>query len=181
MSDAPQPPARHDPASRLAISIGWATSWLFLVAILISAYEVVMRYAFNSPSTWIHETTTTLCAVGFALGGAWCMVRREHIRISFLPDALSGWRRRLVEILALSVGIFYLAGLAYGVGLDAWGSVWRFDFQGRWVPEATPGPPNWPLPTIVKVALTVGTVLFLLVCVAQLLRLLAGRPVDEAK
>jgi TRAP-type C4-dicarboxylate transport system permease small subunit len=175
-----QKPSARDPASRLATAIGWAASWLFLAAILISAYEVAMRYAFRQPSTWIHETATTLCAVGFALGGAWCMVRREHIRISFLPDAVSGRRRGAIEAVSLLVGIFYLGGLAYGVGLDTWGSFWRFDFQGRWTPETTPGPPNWPLPTIVKVALTLGTVLFLLVCVAQLVRTFKGEDVDRS-
>lgn len=175
-------PDRHataaDPASRLALLLGQGAAWLFLAAVLISAYEVVMRYAFAMPSTWIHETTTTLCAVAFALGGAWCMVRREHIRITFLSDRCGPLGRRVVEVLSLALGLFYLGGLAYGVGADAWGSLWRFDFQGRWTPELTPGPPNWPLPTIVKVALVIGTVLFALVCLMQLVRALAGRRIE---
>jgi TRAP-type mannitol/chloroaromatic compound transport system permease small subunit len=165
-----------DPASRASLRIGGAASWLFLIAIAISAYEVVMRYVFNLPSTWIHATTTTLCAVGFAVGGAWCMARREHIRISFVPDKLRPGPRLAIEILSLLLGLFYLAGLGYAVTLDAWGSAWRFDFQGRWTPELTPGPPNWPLPTIIKIALALGTILFALVVLAQLWRAVAGRP-----
>lgn len=173
------PPAfGRDPASRLAVGAGAIAAWFFLIAIALSAYEVAMRYVFASPSSWIHDTTTTLCAVAFALGGAWCMVRREHIRISFLPDKLTGTRRRVVEILSLTVGLFYLAGLTYGVGADAWGSLWRFDFAGRWIPELTPGPPHWPLPTIGKVALAFGSALFAAVCLAQLIRLVMGRPVE---
>lgn len=166
---------RQDPASRVSLHIGGAAAWLFLIAIVISAYEVVMRYVFNLPSTWIHSTTTALCAVGFAVGGAWCMARHEHIRISFVPDKLGPKPRRAIEILSLALGLFYLAGLGYAVALDAWGSAWRFDFQGRWTPELTPGPPNWPLPTIIKIALALGTTLFALVVLAQLWRAVSGR------
>jgi TRAP-type C4-dicarboxylate transport system permease small subunit len=146
--------------------------WLFLVAILLSGYEVAMRYAFNAPSTWIHVTTTALCAVAFAFGGAWCMARREHIRVDFFPERAGPRSRRVIETASLLVGLFYLGGLGYGLCLDASGSFWRFDFQGRWTPELTPGPPNWPLPTIIKASLLAGCALFALVCLAQLVRAL---------
>ena len=161
------PPTRAD---LLAQAVGHAAAWLFVVAIGLSVYEVVMRYAFGSPSSWALATTTTLCQVGFALGGAFCMARREHIRISYLPDQMGPRGRRAAELVSLSVGIFYLGGLLYATYLDARTSVWKFDFQGGWAPELTPGPPNWPLPTIGKVGLVVGTALFLAVVVTHLAR-----------
>ncbi len=173
----PSDPDRPRPTimDRLAEAVGSAFAWLFCVAILLSVYEVVMRYVFGAPSSWALATTTTLCQVGFALGGAWCMARREHIRITFVPDMVGPRRRWWLELLALAVGLFYLAGLAYAVYLDARTSIWKFDFQGNWAPELTPGPPNWPLPSIGKAGMLVGTVLFLLVVLSHLIRHIAPR------
>jgi len=171
----PDTPDRLPPIDRISTAAGIAFAWLFVAAIALSAYEVVMRYLFASPSTWAHATTTTLCQVGFALGGAWCMVKGEHIRITFVPDMLPPARRWWVELVALLTGTFYLAGLLYAVWLDAKASIWKFDFQGVWSPELTPGPPNWPLPSIGKAALVVGTALFLAVVVAHLARHFARR------
>jgi TRAP-type mannitol/chloroaromatic compound transport system permease small subunit len=163
-------------ADRAATAIGQAFAWLFALAIVISAYEVVMRYLFAAPSTWAHATTTTICQIGFALGGAWCMVRGEHIRITFVPDKLSPGRRWAVELIALLTGVFYLGGLLYAVYLDARAAIWKFGFDGKWAPELTPGPPNWPLPSIGKAALVLGTALFLWVVATHLLRHVKARP-----
>jgi TRAP-type mannitol/chloroaromatic compound transport system permease small subunit len=162
-------------ADRFATAIGQAFAWLFVVAILLSVYEVVMRYVFGAPSSWVLATTTTMCQVGFALGGAWCMARREHIRITFLPDKLGPRGRWWTELLALAVGVFYLAGLLYAVYLDAKTSIWKFDFAGAWAPELTPGPPNWPLPSLGKAGLVLGAALFLAVVVTHLARHLRPR------
>lgn len=159
-----------DAVSRLAKRLGEAAMWLFLAAILLSVWEVVARYAFGAPSTWIHATTTTLCAIGFALGGAYCMARREHISVTYLSDRLPPAGKRVIAVFSLLVGTIYLAAFSYALWLDVRLAVWRFDFQGRWNPELTPGPPNWPLPSLGKVALLIGALLFLAVVLAQLLR-----------
>jgi C4-dicarboxylate transporter, DctQ subunit len=158
---------------RLATRIGQAFAWLFIAAIILSAYEVAMRYVFGAPSSWAHPTTTTLCQIGFAIGGAWCMVKDDHIRITFVPDQLAPAKRWWTELLALLTGVFYLAGLLYAVWLDARAAIWKFGFDGAWAPEMTPGPPNWPLPSIGKAALVVGTALFLAVVAGRLLRHIA--------
>jgi TRAP-type mannitol/chloroaromatic compound transport system permease small subunit len=164
------------PIGRLALAAGDLAAWLFLLAILLSVYEVVMRYGFAAPSSFVLPTTTMLCLIGFALGGAYCMARREHIRITYVLDKLTAGRRRLAELFALAVGVFYLGGLTYAVYLDARNAIWKFDFAGAWAPELTPGPPNWPLPSIGKAALVIGAVLFLAVVVAQLVRAARSRP-----
>jgi TRAP-type mannitol/chloroaromatic compound transport system permease small subunit len=155
---------------KIAVAAGRSFSWLFIAAILLSAYEVVMRYVFGAPSSWALPTTTTICQIGFALGGAWCMVKGEHIRITFIPDQLSPAKRWWVELIALVTGAFYLGGLLYAVYLDAKAAIWKFGFDGAWAPENTPGPPNWPLPSIGKAALVIGTALFVAVVVTHLVR-----------
>jgi TRAP-type C4-dicarboxylate transport system permease small subunit len=174
---APAADPSHPPptaADRLAQATGAGAAWLFVAAIALSVYEVVMRYGFGAPSTWVLATTTMLCQIGFALGGAYCMARREHIRITFLTDGMRPRTRAWAEAFSLMVGAFYLAGLTYATYLDARNSIWKFDFAGRWAPELTPGPPNWPLPSIGKAALVAGALLFLAVVLSHLSRHLRG-------
>jgi TRAP-type C4-dicarboxylate transport system permease small subunit len=150
---------------RLAIGVGRLAAWLFLVAVGVTVWEVGARYLFGAPTAWAHETTTTLCAVGFALGGAFAFARNEHIRITVLFDRTPLGLRRLLDLFALLLGAVYLAGLGHAAWGQAAESIWRFD-AGGWAPELTPGPPNWPLPAIVRGFLLLGTVLFL-ACVIQ--------------
>jgi TRAP-type C4-dicarboxylate transport system permease small subunit len=159
---------------RLALAAGRPLAWLFVVATLISAYEVLMRYVFSAPSNWVHVTATAICAIAFCFGGAWCMARDEHIRISVLSDRLPAPVRKALDVFALLLGLVYLLGLGWGVWLQAQDSVLRLD-GGVWLPELTPGPPNWPLPALIKASLLVSVLLFAGVTAGKLVRRLAAR------
>lgn len=156
---------------RFAVRQGDALAWLFVAATCITVYEVVMRYLFAAPTTWVHVTTTALCAVGFCAGGAQAMARDEHVRITSAYDRFAPGVRRACDVLALACGVVYLAGLGYAAVLQAWEAVWHFD-GGRWAPEPVPGPPHWPLPAVLKAALALGVLLFLLLVLQRLWRTL---------
>jgi TRAP-type C4-dicarboxylate transport system permease small subunit len=159
---------------RLALAIGRAAAWLFVMAAAITVFEVGSRYLFGAPTTWAHATTTALCAAGFALGGAYAFARNEHIRITVVIDRVPPWLRHGLEILALLIGAIYLAGLLHASWNQAVEAAWRFE-AGAWAPELTPGPPNWPLPTFIRVSLAAGTALFLGLVVLRLFSLLRRR------
>ena len=146
----------------------------FAIAAVISVLEVALRYALGAPTSWVHVTSTALCVAAFAAGGAYAMARREHLRITVLFDRASpGWQRA-GRWLALLCGAVYLAGLGWGLGLEAWQSVARFD-SGGWTPELTPGPPNWPLPALAKSSLLLGAVLFGVAVLREAWREAGGR------
>ena len=166
------PTANYHPSRRL-LALGDATSSLFLFALAISVYEVIARYVFNAPTSWVNSTTTTLCGVAFALAGAPVMERGEHIRIGSLVETFSVRGRVAAEVLGLACGVLYLGGLTYASVIEAYEAVWRFD-EGRWFPEPLPGPPGWPLPALLRVALALGSLLFLWVTVKRLVALMRG-------
>ena len=145
-------------------------AWVFFAGFAITVYEVAMRYLLRSPTTWVHESTTTLCALGFIFGGAYSMARDEHMRVSTLIERLGPPLRRGAEWLSIACGVIYLGGLFWGTWRQAVESVWRFEMQA-WIPEPMPGPPGWPLPALVKAALAAGTLLFLLVLLKRAWRL----------
>lgn len=159
---------------RFALALGRAAAWLFVAAAAITVWEVGSRYLFGAPTTWAHATTTALCAVGFALGGAYAFARNEHIRITVLVDRVPPRLRAVLEALALVLGTVYLAGLGYPACNQAEEALWRFQ-NGTWTPELTPGPPNWPLPAIVRAGLAAGALLFLVLVVLRLASLARRR------
>ena len=169
-------PDRASPAllDRAVDALGNGAAWLFAATVAITAYEVIARYAFGSPTSWAHATATALCAIAFALGGAYAQRRNEHMRVTSLVDRLSSGRKALCRWVAVICGVIYLAGLAWGTWNSAVEAVWRFEFDANnvehWVPEPLPGPPGWPLPALIKATLFAGTVLFLAVLIARSFR-----------
>jgi C4-dicarboxylate transporter, DctQ subunit len=148
-------------AQRAERIIGFIGAILLAIVVVIASYEVVMRYAFNAPSSWVHATSTTLCVMLFSLAGAYAMLRGSHMRVTVLVDRWSKRKQRLALALGYLCGLGYLLGLGWGLWREAYQAVWRF--QGAlWTPELTPGPPNWPLPSIGKTALLIGCALFLI-------------------
>ncbi|RVV99135.1 TRAP transporter small permease [Mesobaculum littorinae] len=82
-----------------------------VVAMLILIQEVVLRYFFNSPTVWAHETTIFLSGIAFVYGGLYCVAQDNHIRVVLLYDAIPRGARRILDIVisvicALASGMF---------------------------------------------------------------------------
>lgn len=69
-----------------------------VLAMLILIQEVVLRYFFNAPTTWAHETTIFLCGVAFIYGGLYCTAQDRHIRVVLIYDALSPRWRKVFDV-----------------------------------------------------------------------------------
>ena len=59
----------------------------FMMAML--CYEVLLRYAFNAPTRWAHETTKHLVGIYSVLMGAYCLRYGQHIKIDVIYGAMS--------------------------------------------------------------------------------------------
>lgn len=163
-----------DRLGRALLRLGHAAAWAFFAVFAISTLEVTLRYVFNAPTNWVHVTSTALAVIAFAVGGAYAMVQGQHMRVTVLVDRAPRRWQQAGRWLGLLCGVVYLLGLGWGLWLEAKGSLWRFDFNGAWTPELTPGPPNWPLPAIAKAAMLIGALLFLLAVLRQAWRLWRG-------
>lgn len=76
--------------------IVFALGILASVAILIN--EVFLRYVFNAPTIWAHETTIFLCGIAFIFGGLYCTAHDKHIRVVLLYDLLGPKMRRSFDV-----------------------------------------------------------------------------------
>ena len=79
---------------RAVRGIGEATSLVFLAAVALTFYEVILRYFFNAPTTWVHEVSIFLTAAAFIIAGSYTLQRKDHIRISLVFDMLPARGRR---------------------------------------------------------------------------------------
>ncbi|NVP57486.1 TRAP transporter small permease subunit [Mycoplana rhizolycopersici] len=94
------------------------TGYVFAIGIVAAAFilltEVFLRYLFNAPTIWAHETTVFLCGISFIFGGLYCTCRNTHIRVVLLYDHFPPRVRRIADILislvsALASGFFAYA------------------------------------------------------------------------
>lgn len=90
-----------------------AIGWLAFFAMAISVYEVFMRYALNSPTSWVHETTVFLIAVIFALGGPIALARNKHIRVRILYERAGPRGRHALDVLNGVLTLAFTAGMTY--------------------------------------------------------------------
>lgn len=159
----------------LSIRLGRWLAWGFLVIALMMVFEVVARYGFNRPTFWAHEIATFLAAVAFVFGGAFCMAEGSHMRIDLLLQGDRPRLRRLSDFVGLCAGVVYLGGMAWAAWQMSGRSFFRFSADGAWNPERSGSTWNTPLPGMIKFALFVGSVLFLLVVLRRLALLFTRR------
>lgn len=98
---------------RTIIRVGDTLSLLFLFTVAISFYEVFMRYALNSPTTWVHETASFLGACLFVFGGVYALATNKHVRVVLIYDSVSDQTRRYLNIFHHIMGLIFSGLLAY--------------------------------------------------------------------
>ncbi len=153
--------------------IGRYMSWLFLVGVGISFYEVVMRYAFNAPTLWAHETTIMLVAVCFAYSGAYAMARDSHIRIGLVYNAVSPRVRRYLDILNAALTLLFLLGIGYAAIEFTEKSM--FAPTGEFRLEGSGTAWNPPYPPLVKAVLLVCIFLMAVQTVLHLIKAIKSK------
>ena len=144
---------------RLSRAIGNCLAWLFLIAAGLTCLEVLLDWVFRSPTIWVHDTTIMMSATCFLLGGAYALERRDHIRITFLYDAMSPRIRIWCDRLTLTLTLIYLGALLWFVTKQAWQSILLVEMSGRaW---------DFPMPMVIRIAFFLGTLFLLLQALAH--------------
>ena len=145
------------------ISIGISRIAMFLIAfiVVIMFYEVVMRYAFSSPTLWVNEMSLWTAGAVYLLAGLYVMQQRSHIRIFILYDMVSRtWQRAFDAISTLMICLF-AAAVIWGGFNEAWAKLMRWEtFGTAWDP---------PIPATMKPLVLVIVALIALQAVMNLI------------
>jgi len=84
---------------------------------LMTAYDVVMRYVVNSPTTWATETSGYLLIFTAMFGAVYAMHEGGHIAVTLVFGRLSRRRQTALSLVSGALMVVYLAVLFWN-GLD---------------------------------------------------------------
>lgn len=90
--------ALHKVRNGLMKVLGLCIIVLFAVMTIIGTYQIVTRYFFNRPSTVSEELLTYSFTWMALLASAYVFGKRDHMRMGFLADKLTGSGRKCLEI-----------------------------------------------------------------------------------
>ena len=142
--------------------IGKAGSLLVLPLVGVVFYEVIMRYAFNAPTTWGFELTVFIYGVHYMLGLALTEGRGGHVQVDVLIV-------RFPKRVQAAFGIF--TGLVIFLPVWVCMTIWSIKYAATSINmlETNPtswAPPIWPL----KILMAVGFCMLLLQGISTLIR-----------
>ena len=155
-----EPP--HNGWDRVVERFGELASYLFIVIVAISAYEVVMRYVFDAPTIWVHELAVALAATCFVIGGPLVHQRQQHITISVIYERLGARAQRVARALGSLLTLVFCLLLAYAATQQAIVALRAGETTGTAI--------NWPIPAYLK---TLFALAVALMAVQSLVHLLA--------
>ena len=156
---------------RMSLGLGEKLSYVFLISVIITCYEVVMRYVFNAPTTWVHDGATALSATGFLMAGCYCLQARRHIAITVIYDTVPQKVRNVLELInalliVVFLGLLTWAAMKVAMPAVAW-QAWdcRVQFCGL---ETSAHAWDVPIPAYLKSVLFLASVAMLVQSLTQL-------------
>ena len=146
---------------RISLVSGRILAWWTVAAVAIITFEVLMRYVFNRPTNWGHESMTLIFGMQYILCGAYAHYARAHVRVDVAYQALSRRNQARLDTLTSLLFFLYVGVMTY----TGWFFYW--DSQVMWEVSFTDwAPPLYP----VKFTVFLGSLLLLLQGIANFVR-----------
>ena len=80
--------------------LSWVCALLFAAMVVVGTYQIVTRYFFGRPSTVSEELLTYSFTWMALLSSALVFGKRDHMRMGFLADKITGTPRKVLEIIS---------------------------------------------------------------------------------
>ena len=144
---------------------GVAAFGTFCTLLLIGA-AVVARYVLGQPQPWMEKVGGWIVVVIACLAAADVQRRGEHIGVDVFTEKMTGRARRATDV----IGVISVGAVAAVLVMAGWEAI-EFSLLVGMMTEVANIPLWW-----VQLALPVGAVLLLIMCLAQLWTALRGRP-----
>jgi TRAP-type mannitol/chloroaromatic compound transport system permease small subunit len=148
---------------RFTDTTGTWVAWLNVPLVAAVSWEVIARYAFNSPTIWSFDVTYMLYGTIFMLGAAFALHKGAHIRTDFFFEKWSTRTKGMIDSIAYIVFFFPSLIVFFFV---SWNEGW-YAFTIGETSEQTPWRPIlWPFKMVVPLAI----LLLLIQGVSELLK-----------
>ncbi len=146
---------------RISVFLGKACGMFYLAAISLSVYEVVMRYAFDAPTSWTSETIMALVATAWLFCVGAVTQQRRHITVTTMELVVGPvvWQR--MRKFAIFLSLLGVAGLV----IMLWGPMVKVLKS----PQSTGSAFDPYIPTYIKTAFVFAAILYFLQLLANFL------------
>jgi TRAP-type mannitol/chloroaromatic compound transport system permease small subunit len=85
--------------NKLNERIGTAVSWLTLALVLITCYDVIVRYVFKESSVAFQELEWHLFSIIFLAGASYTLKIDDHVRVDLFYSRFSENKKALVDFI----------------------------------------------------------------------------------
>lgn len=93
----------------------WICVILLAVMTILVTYQVIVRYAFNSPNAYTEVLSKYMFVWMIMYGSAYVFGLREHMNIAFVRDKMPTKMRIIIEMIGeLMIALFAAGVLIYG-------------------------------------------------------------------
>jgi TRAP-type mannitol/chloroaromatic compound transport system permease small subunit len=145
----------------LNMRVGEFVAYWAVLSVFGYYYEVIARFAFNSPTNWLHESMFLMYGMQYVLAGAYAYQVDQHVRVDVFYTKFSPRGKAIADIITslfffIFVGTLLVTG--YKFAADAVGND-EHSFT-EW------GVQYWP----VKLMMPIGAALLLLQGVCKLIK-----------
>lgn len=151
--------------------VGSGVKWLTLLLVLITVYDVLMRYVFRAGSIYIQESEWHLFAANFMLAAGWTLLNDGHVRVDLIYTLLDDKKKAWIDFLG---SIVFL--LPYCM-LVIW-AAWPFVVDSWSILEGSSDPGGLPARYLLKTVIPVAFLLLAIQAISQAVKnflLIAGK------
>lgn len=141
--------------------IGRLFSYGVLVMFVLVLLEVILRYAFNSPTVWTNELTQFVFGAYVVLSGGYIMRWGGHVNVDIIYSHLSARGQALMNILTFPLFLMFSGMLLVFGGFLTWESIKIWEHS-----ESAWNPPVYPA----KLMIPLGAFLLIMQGVSQFIR-----------
>ncbi|MBB3189854.1 TRAP transporter small permease subunit [Halomonas cerina] len=173
----PEPDPVRSAFDRGVVWCARGAAWLVFIAMVISVYEVIMRYGFGSPTSWVHESVVMLVAVSFALGGPAALASNRHIRVRVLYDSVGPRFRLWLDRFNDLVTFAFCLAMSYAAYTMFWEA--SHNPLGEWQLERSGTAWNPPFPALVKGVIMVALIIMCVQAFIHMIQSLRARPTTD--
>lgn len=140
--------------------LGGVLGYIALFIMCSGSYEIIARYLFNRPTIWVWDYNALLMLSIAALGGGYCLLERGHVNVEIIYDRLPGRAKAILDVITSVFSFLFLGSLLWHGAPLAWTAILHKESS-----QALSQPPVY----IFKAILVIGTLLFLLQLIANIL------------
>jgi TRAP-type mannitol/chloroaromatic compound transport system permease small subunit len=114
---------------------------LLVPLILANVVEVLMRYVFDTPTTWAADVTVMAYGSLFMLGAAYALLKGAHMRTDMLWDRFSNRTKASIDAVAFVLLFLPVMAVIFWLSLDGVIQAYTLDERstvGLWRPVVWP-------------------------------------------